>query len=203
MSTAARRQAIDFFFDFSSSYTYVGLPRIEALALRHNRPLNWKPVSLGALFKERGHAPPSANDVKGRYTFHDVERCAAELSLPYRWPKVFPFNGIPAARGFLWLQEQSPERALVFARRVFAKAFAEGADVAPVETLCAIAQACGADPVEFAAAIQSPPIKAQLVALTAEASQRGVFGAPTLICEGEMFWGADRIDQIDRWLLAR
>lgn len=200
MPGANQQSPIDFYFDFSSSYTYVGLARIESLAVRHQRPLHWKPISLGALFKERGHAPPAKDSAKGRYQALDLKRCAAEQSLPFQSPAVFPFNSIPAARGFLWLQSQQPTRAIDYAHRVFNHAFASGGDVSQVETLATIAEAVGADPLEFSQAIQSPAVKAQLVEVTAEASQRGVFGAPTLICEGEMFWGADRIDQMDRWL---
>ena len=200
MSEASKPAPVDFYFDFSSSYTYIGLRRIEALALRHRRALNWKPISLGAIFKERGHAPPSKDNAKGRYLFQDVARCAAEQNLPYLSPAVFPFNGIPAARGFLWLQTLPSNPAVAYAHRVFDHAFATGGDVANIETLCSIARDCGADPAAFALAIQSPAVKSQLVELTAEASRRGVFGAPTLICDGEMFWGADRIEQMDRWL---
>ena len=200
MPTASPRPAIDFYFDFSSSYTYVGLARIEVLAKRHDRDLNWKPISLGAIFKERGHAPPSTDTAKGRYIYLDVERCAEEHNLPYRWPTVFPFNSIPAARGFLYLQTLPGNVAVDYAHRVFNHAFADAGDVANLETLGDIARASGADAAEFAAAIQSAPIKGKLVELTAEASRGGVFGAPTLICDGEMFWGADRIDQMDRWL---
>ncbi len=200
MPEASQQPPIDFYFDFSSSYTYIGLPRIEALALRHRRPLNWKPISLGAIFKERGHAPPGKDTAKGRYQHLDLIRCAAEQHLAFLSPAVFPFNSIPAARGFLWMQSLPANRAVDYAHRVFDHAFAAGGDVANVETLCDIAKDCGADPAAFALAIQSPAIKAQLVELTAEASRRGVFGAPTLICDGEMFWGADRLEQMDRWL---
>ncbi|MBM4218219.1 MAG: 2-hydroxychromene-2-carboxylate isomerase [Gammaproteobacteria bacterium] len=200
MSGTNKPTAIDFYFDFSSSYTYIGLPRIEAMAARHRRPLVWKPVSLGAIFKERGHSPPDRNTSKGRYLYLDVLRCAAEQQLPFNIPNPFPFNSIAAARGFLWLQSQSSGQALDFAHRVFDHAFATGGDVTQAQTLAEIAGRCGADAVAFAEGIQLPAIKTQLIELTTEASQRGVFGAPTLICDGEMFWGADRIDQMDRWL---
>lgn len=200
MSAAPRSAAIDFYFDFSSSYTYIGLPRIEAMAARHGRRLRWKPISLGAIFKDRGHAPPSVETAKGRYIARDVERCAAEQHLPYRWPKQFPFNSIPAARGFLWIDSLDPAQALGYAHAVFNHAFAEGGDVSGPDTLGSIAQRCGADPVAFAAAIQSASVKARLVELTKEAADLGVFGAPTLICAGETYWGADRIEQMDRWL---
>jgi 2-hydroxychromene-2-carboxylate isomerase len=200
MSQASPRSPIDFYFDFSSTYTYIGLPRIEALAQRHQRPLAWKPVSLGAIFKDRGHAPPGRDTAKGRYIYLDVERCAAEQNLPLKLPAVFPFSSIAAARGFLWLQAEQPALAIDYAHRVFDHAFAAGGDVSRVETLCDIAKGCGANPDAFAQGIQAPAIKSRLIELTTEASQRGVFGAPTLICDGEMFWGADRLDQMDRWL---
>jgi 2-hydroxychromene-2-carboxylate isomerase len=199
-SRAGPHSPIDFYFDFSSSYTYIGLHRIEALAQRHQRALNWKPISLGAIFKDRGHAPPTSDTAKGRYIFLDVERCAAEQNMPYHWPAVFPFNSIPAARGFLYLQTQSNDVAIDYAHRVFDHAFGKGGDVSNAATLSAVAQACGADPVAFMDAIQSAAIKAKLVENTAEAGRRGVFGAPSLICDEQLFWGADRIEQMDRWL---
>ena len=188
---------LDFYFDFSSSYTYIGLQRIQELAARHHLALRWMPISLGAIFRERGHTPPAADSSKGRYIYRDVERCAAEAGLAWRWPRPFPFNSIPAARGFLWVESLDAGLAVSYARRVFDAAFAEGRDMSSPGELAAAAAEVGVEPGAFGAGIQQPGIKARLAAQTAEAMGRGVFGAPTLFAGEEMFWGADRLYQPD------
>jgi 2-hydroxychromene-2-carboxylate isomerase len=191
---------LDFYFDFSSSYTCVGLTRIQELAARHSMALRWLPISLGAIFRERGHSPPARDTPKGQYIYRDVERCAAEAGLAWRWPRPFPFNSIPAARGFLWVEGLDPLLATRYAVKVFEASFVGGRDLSSLEELSRVAAGLGLDPGEFASGIQDPDIKARLVSQTNEAAARGVFGAPTLIVGNELFWGADRICQLDAWL---
>lgn len=102
---------VHFYFDFSSSYSYFAYDRIGAVAGKHMRDLVHRPIALGAIFKERGHAPDMPGTDKGAYIFHDVERQAAMLGKPYAWPKPFPYNSIPAARGFYWLDANAPDLA--------------------------------------------------------------------------------------------
>ena len=91
-------QSVDFYFDFSSSYSYVALPGVVRLASGHEVDFNWKPFLLGVAFQALKHAPPDFATVKGRYIRHDVERCAGNAGLAYTWPQPFPFNSLLAAR---------------------------------------------------------------------------------------------------------
>lgn len=194
-------QVIDFYFDFSSAYTYVGLGRIEQIARNAGRGLNRLPVALGAIFKDRQHSPPAADSAKGRYLALDLARCAAEQGMPFRWPRPFPYNSIPAARGYLWLAARDPDRAADYTRQVFHAAFGEGRDMSSIADLQSLAAGLGFDLEAFAAGLHSPEVKAQLVAQTQAAAGRGVFGAPTLFAGGEMFWGADRLYQLENHLV--
>jgi len=65
---------IDFYFDFSSPYGYLGSTRIEAVAQKHNRTVNWHPILLGAIFKVSGQAPLTTYPLKGDYAMRDFDR---------------------------------------------------------------------------------------------------------------------------------
>ncbi|MCP4299090.1 MAG: 2-hydroxychromene-2-carboxylate isomerase, partial [Gammaproteobacteria bacterium] len=82
------RATIDFYFDFSSSYSYIALPRLQKLADDHDLVVNWKPIALGVIFKAMNHAPPAADTTKGRYVWRDVERSADFAGLSFKWPEA-------------------------------------------------------------------------------------------------------------------
>lgn len=191
---------IEFYFDFSSTYSYLALEATEAVAGRHAVKLSWKPIALGAIFKQLGHAPPPADTVKGRYLQHDVQRCAEAAGLPFNWPAPFPFNSIPAARGFYWIESSDPKMAVRYAKRVFNAAFGEGLDCSDTETLASVAESLNLDVEAYLAGIRTDQMKMQLIQETNRAAERGVFGAPTFFVGDEMFWGADRIGQLDSYL---
>ncbi|HQR21254.1 MAG TPA: DsbA family protein, partial [Burkholderiaceae bacterium] len=91
--------AIEFYFDFSSPYSYIASERIEALAARTARSLEWRPVMLGAVFKTSGGAPlTEVYGPKSSYAVRDFARSAAFVGVPYRHPTVFPIGAVAASR---------------------------------------------------------------------------------------------------------
>ncbi|MCP4303102.1 MAG: 2-hydroxychromene-2-carboxylate isomerase [Gammaproteobacteria bacterium] len=194
------RKPIDFYFDFSSSYSYVALPRLDKLAQDHGLEVNWKPILLGVIFNAMNHAPPASDSVKGRYVWQDVQRTAELAGLPYKWPEPFPFNGITAARVFWHLADTDVDRAVEWARAVFHASFGEGRDCSNSEVLAAVATNLGLNAEEVLGATADDAVKARLKKVTGEAMERGVFGAPTFFVGDEMFWGGDRIDQLEHYV---
>lgn len=194
------KRAIDFYFDFSSSYSYIGQHRLRALAEEFGVRIEWQPIALGAIFKSRGHAPPQPDSLKGRYTWHDVERSAAEWGLPYHWPDPFPFNSILAARAYWFLKEIDEEDAEAWIGAVFDASFGQGRDCSDPAVLAEVAKGLDLDAEEVLQGTARDEVKQKLKTVTDEAMERGVFGAPTFFLDGEMYWGADRIDQIWRTL---
>jgi len=191
---------LDFYFDFSSAYSYIGQHRIKALAAEHDLAVHWRPIALGVIFKARNHAPPSPDTPVGAYIWHDVGRCAAECGLALVWPQAFPFNSMTAARMFYLLQQRDAGLAQRWAEAVFGAAFGEGRDCASPEVLAGLATDIGLDGPDLVAQTREDAAKQALQAATQAAMERGVFGAPTFFLGGEMYWGADRIDQMRRIL---
>lgn len=191
---------IEFFFDFSSPYAYLASCRIDDLAGRHGRKARWRPMMLGPAFAASGGRPNIQIPLKGAYLERDVPRSARLLGIPFRMPSRFPLVTLAAARAFYWLEEATPEAAVPFARAVFHGFFAEDRDITDHAVLAGLLEASGAEPAAVLDGIAQPRVKERLKAATEEAVRRGVFGAPFIFVDGEPFWGADRLDQVDRWL---
>lgn len=192
------RATIDFYFDFSSSYSYVALPRFDKLADDLDVVVNWKPIALGVIFKAMNHAPPAADSTKGRYVWRDVERSARLAGLPFEWPEPFPFNSMTAARIFWYIADSDMDRAIDWARAVFHASFGEGRDCSNPDVLTAVASDLGLNGQELLEATGKDDVKARLKQVTGEAMERGVFGAPTFFVDEEMYWGGDRLEQLER-----
>jgi 2-hydroxychromene-2-carboxylate isomerase len=192
---------IEFYFDFSSPYAYLASERIEALAARHGREVKFKPILLGAVFKATGGAPLTEGmTVKGTYSVHDFGRSARYEGIPYAMPNPFPIATVTAARAMLWLAREQPARAAPFMHAAFRAYFADGRDISQPAVVGEVLRECGVDAERALAGAGEQDIKDQLKAQVEGAIVRGVFGAPTIFVDGEMFWGNDRLPQIDRWL---
>ena len=192
---------IEFHFDFSSPYSYIASEQIEQLAARYGRTVNYKPVLLGAVFKVAGSAPLTESyEPKARYCIHDFGRSARYVGVPYRHPSKFPIGSVAAKRAVLWLQQHRPELATPFIHAVFRAFFVQDRDISDGSVVADIAREVGIDAKELADGIQQPEIKERLKTQVDQAIEAGIFGAPTIIVDGEVFWGNDRLPQIERWL---
>jgi 2-hydroxychromene-2-carboxylate isomerase len=193
--------AIEFYFDFSSPYSYIASEQIEALAARTARALQWRPILLGAVFKASGGAPlTEVYGPKARYSVRDFARSAAFDGVPYHHPTVFPIGAVAASRAVLWLQREQASQAVPYIHAVFRAFFVDDRNVGDATVALDIAQSLGIDTARLAAGVQEDAIKNSLRVEVELAITRGVFGAPTIFVDGEMFWGHDRFDQVERWI---
>ncbi len=193
-------EPIEFWFDFSSPYGYIGSRRIEEAAARHGRWVRWRPFLLGVLFHTTGQSPLLQQPLRGPYAARDIPRTARLHGIPFRLPQPFPFPSIASARVFYWLDARDPKAASGYAKAVYARAFVEGKAVVSAEEAAEVAAGLGLDPAEVLSALQRPEVKERLKAINDEALGKGVFGSPFFLVDGEPFWGHDRLDQVDRWL---
>ena len=193
-------EPIDFWFDFSSPYSYIASELIDDLAVKHGRRVKWRPIMLGAAFKATGSSLLVNVPLKGEYSKRDFDRSARFHGLPYKFPPRFPLATQLAARGYYWLHGQDCARAREFAHAVFRAYWVAGRDISELPVLLEIVDTLGIDREAFAAAIATPEIKDRLRQETDAAIARGMFGAPYFMVDGEAFWGADRLPQIDKWL---
>ena len=191
---------IEFWFDFSSPYGFLGSRRIDDIAARHGRGVLWRPFLLGVLFQTTGQKPLLLQPLRGPYALRDLERTARLYGEPFRLPQPFPFSSVGAARFFYWLDERNSAAAVAYAKAVYARAFVEGAAVAGAEEAVEVAARLGHDRAEALAALQRPEVKQRLKEINDEALRKGVFGSPFFIVDGEPFWGHDHLDQVERWI---
>lgn len=191
---------IRFHFDLSSPYAYIASREIDALAARHGREVVWRPMLLGAAFKAMGAPPISEVPLKGAYSIREFARSARFHGAPYRHPTPFPVSTVSAARVFLWLDGRDPAAAKRLASAIYEAYFVEGLNISSADVVVAIAARQGLDAAQVTAAMADPAIKEALKTEVDAAIAAGVFGAPFFFVDGEPFWGADRLDQIDRWL---
>jgi 2-hydroxychromene-2-carboxylate isomerase len=192
--------AIDFYFDFSSPYSYIASEWIEALAARHGRTVNWKAILLGATFQAAELKPPVAYPLKREYSLHDFERSARFAGVPLKNPEKFPIPTQNAARVFWWLHDKRDATASHWARHCLRAYFARGVDLSDPERLKELAAEFGLDPQQAEAVWNDPEWKARLKSANEAAIAAGVFGAPFFMIDNEPFWGNDRRAQIERWL---
>jgi len=191
---------IEFYFDFSSPYGYIASTRIDALAERHGRSVAWRPILLGVVFKTTGMGPLPTVPLKGAYSLRDFERSARLYGVPFKMPVVFPFNAIVPSRMFYWLQRRDEGLARRFAQAAYHAAFPGQQDITKAETCADLAANLGVKREDALAGANDPAVKDRLRQEVEAAIAKGVFGSPFVIVDGEPFWGADRLDQIDRWL---
>jgi 2-hydroxychromene-2-carboxylate isomerase len=191
---------IEFYFDFSSPYGYLASTRIDALAARHGRSVNWHPILLGAVFKVTSGVPLTSITLKGTYSERDMARSARLSGVPFRLPSKFPIPTQAAARVTLWVHGTDAQGAKTLALALYRAYFAEDRDISDPETCADVAAGCGYERAQALAAVNDAAVKERLRVEVDAAIARGVFGSPYFIVDDEPFWGADRLDQIDRWL---
>ncbi len=191
---------IEFYFDFSSPYSYLASEQIEPLAARYGRGVDYKPTLLGAVFGLSGQRPLTDIPIKGEYSRRDFARSARFANVDFRLPEPFPIATVQAARACLVLQQERPDLVAEFVHGTFRAYFVHGRDISQSDALRLVLEQCGANAPDVLQATLQPQIKEQLKTAVQTSIARGVFGAPFIFVDGEPFWGNDRLPQIERWL---
>jgi len=193
-------EPIEFYFDFSSPYSYIAAEVIDGLAEKYGRKVKWRPMLLGVVFQKTGQPLLVNVPLKGEYSLRDFARSARYHGVPFKFPAKFPLSTVSAARAYYWLHGQDCQKARHFARAVFRAYWVGGRDISDPAVLQDIATALGIDAAALAAGIALPAIKERLKAETDTALAKGMCGAPWFVVDNEPFWGADRLPQIEKWL---
>lgn len=191
-----------FYFDFISPYGYFASLRIEELAARHGRAVDWRPMLLGvAVLKVMGLKPLLETPLKGDYIRRDVLRHARRHGVRLgRDLNASAGNPLPPARAFYWVKQHHPPLAAPMAHALYHALWAQGRDLSTPEAVAAIALPAGLHASEVIEGAASDEAAALLRNAVAASIREGVFGSPTIVVDGEPFWGADRLAEVDEWL---
>jgi 2-hydroxychromene-2-carboxylate isomerase len=190
---------VEVWFELASTYSYPAIARVEDLARAAGVDVTWRPFLLGPIFQAQGwnDSPFNLYPAKGRYMWRDMERLTAGYGLPFHRPSVFPRNGVLAARVALVAAEEG--WCGPFARAAYAANFAEDRDIGAREVIGAVLAELGRDPGDVFARAEAPQQKARLREQTGRAGELGIFGSPSFVTRGELFWGNDRLEQALAW----
>ncbi len=190
---------MEFWFEFGSTYSYPAAMRIEERARAAQVPVRWCAFLLGPIFRAQGwnDSPFNLYPAKGRYMWRDMERLCADLGLPLQRPSRFPRNGLLAARIACWFEEEPWIPA--FVRAVYTANFSRDAEIDQAEVLSVCLAEAGAEAAAVLAAAGTDAAKSRLRSRGEEAAARGIFGAPSFLVDGELFWGNDRLDDALAW----
>ncbi len=192
---------IEFHFDFISPYGYLGSVGIERVAAKHGRAVDWRPMLLGvSVLKVMGLKPVPDTPLKGAYAAHDWPRFARLMGVPHDPAANVRMAPLPALRAFTWLKDRDEALATRFARTLYRAHWAEGRDMSTAAAVADLGASLGLDRAALAAATADEAVKQRLRQHVEASLAKGVFGCPTFVVDGELLWGADRLDQLDRWL---
>ncbi len=193
---------IDYFLAPQSPWTYLGHARFVELARRAGARVNVKPMDLGRIFPISGGLPLAKRAPQRQaYRLLELQRFRDHLQLPLNLhPKFFPVAGDDAARLIIAVdQADGGAAALDLAGRVLAACWAQERDIASAATLAELLAEASLPAARLDAA-RAPEVQARYDANTQEAIAANVFGSPSYVVDGELFWGQDRLDFVARKL---
>lgn len=186
---------IDYYFTLLSPWTYLGHGAFTELAKQYGLVVRYRPTPLRSVFDETGGLPlPKRHPVRQRYRVLELQRWRARRGLPLTlFPKYFPYDVSLADRVVLALVARGEDPA-GFVGEVLADVWAREQDMSRPELVLAAAKRAGLDTAGLIEAAESEAISEAYRAAIAEAVEAGVFGAPSYVLDGEIFWGQDRLD---------
>lgn len=184
--------AVLFFYDLGSPYAYLTAERLHTTL---PEPVDWRPISLGAVFKATGRKSWAVGDQRRREQgMEEIQRRAQSYGLPpIAWPDAWPGNYLTAMRAAIFAQRAG--RGREFTSAAFRHGFAQGQDLSEPDAVLTAAAAAGLDRDEVAAAVADPSIKLALREASDAALALGVIGVPTIAVDGELFWGDDQLER--------
>lgn len=192
---------IDYYYIGISPFSYLGHRAIEAVAKKHGCGLAYKPVDLIKIFEVSGGLPPAKRPpVRQRYRFLELQRAAEMRGLPINLqPRHFPADPTLADQAVIaLLQERHDPSDYMF--RVFSAVWAEDENISDPVVVERLLDESGFDGEAVLEAAQSEGIAETRRQNTREAIEADAVGVPAYVVNGEVFWGQDRIEWIDRAL---
>lgn len=195
---------VEFIFDVVSPNAYLAWFPLKDVIARTNAALDVTPVFLGGMHRLTGNAPPMVRDreVKGKveYSMLEFNRFIRRHRLDrFKMHPQFPFNSVDLQRMLLAVDGAGRVR---LAEAFLVAVWENQIDISDPGAAVAVADDLGLDGAALAAATQDEAIKQQLIDNTADAVDRGAFGIPTYFVDGEMYFGKERLGQIEEALSA-
>ena len=194
--------SVDYFLAIQSPWTYLGHWRFAAMLKASGAQLRVRPIDLGQVFPVSGGLPlPKRAPQRQAYRLVELARWSDHLKLPLNLhPKFFPVPGDAASRLVIAVaRDDGQDAAMKLTGALLAAVWAEERNINDEATLSALLAQCGLDAARLAQSGQ-PAVQQAYEAHTKAAIDAGVFGSPSYVVDGEIFWGQDRLEFLERRL---
>lgn len=194
---------IEFWFSIGSTYSYLSVARLSALEHNTGVTFSWHPFSVRKLMQEMDNIPfPPTKKAKADYMWRDIERRAQKYGIPVSVPAPYPLKEFDRANRIAVLGMQEgwcADYVCATYRRWFQEGLEAGSEPNLSDSLIEIGQ----DPKRVLELAESDQITKSYLEQTDSAREKGIFGSPTCIVDGELFWGDDRVEDALWWLKNR
>ncbi len=199
---AAAPRPIRFYFDFISPFGYFASLRIDDLARRHGREVDWISMLVGvSVMKVMGIPAIASLPLKGPYVINDARRYARQHQVEFKRVHAAPISRpVDAGRVFAWAKEIDEAAAKRLAALIFEAYFVRCLDIAQERVLRSCVAQAGLQWDAFAAARADGSAAALLHRNVDTSIQHGVFGSPFFIVDGEPFFGLEKLPLVEEWL---
>lgn len=192
---------LDFYYDFGSPTTYLAHKRLGQLSEQYDLQVNYKPVLLGGLFKGSGNTSPVTIPAKGKYMLEsDLPRFAKRYGVPLNFNPHFPINTLNLMRGAIAADRLGC--ADTYINLMYDAVWVDGKNMGEPEVVAQTLSSGGLDADAIMELSQNPEVKAELISRTETALGLGLFGAPTMFMDDQMYFGQDRLDFVEEALQA-
>ena len=190
---------IEFWFSIGSTYTYLSVTRLAEVTEKTGASFSWRPFSVRKIMREMDNIPfPPSKQVKVDYMWRDIERRAQGYGFTANVPAPYPLQELDLANRVAVLARQEgwcEDYVQATYRRWFLDGEEAGGEPNLPETLSEIGQ----DLSRVLDLANSPDLEAAYLEQTTRAQALGIFGSPSFIVDGELFWGDDRLEDAIRW----
>ena len=190
---------IEFWFSIGSTYTYLSVTRLAEVSEKTGTSFSWQPFSVRKIMREMDNIPfPPTKKFKVDYMWRDIERRAQGYGFTANVPAPYPLKELDLANrvAVLAMQEGWCEDYVRETYRLwFVDGYESGSDVNLTQTLSEIGQ----DKLRVLELAGSSDVESVYLEQTERAKQAGIFGSPSFIVDGELFWGDDRLEDAIDW----
>ena len=184
-------KSIDFYFDFISPYSYLAHKKIKENTEKKYINFNYKPILVGGLHNLQGITPPALIKPKLKYMISDCNLIAKKANFDFIWNSKFPINSLLIMRGYLFINEDIKD---LYLNIMFDAYWKNNLDISNEEILITLLKKCKINLDSFLVGVKDLKIKDELKKVTQEAHDKEIFGAPTFVVNGKIFWGQDRLE---------
>jgi len=182
----------DFYFDFVSPYSFLAHKEIRKIEKKYSIKIVYKPVLLGALHNLHGIKAPAFIPAKAKFMIRDCKLIAEKNKIKFKFNSYFPIKSLNLMRGVFVAEEDNCKSYYI--DNIFNSIWQDGLNMNDENIIQKVLKNLNVNPKTFLLRSASSSIKDNLKNKTAEAFEKGIFGAPSFVCNNKIFWGQDRIE---------